>query len=109
MDLWSSHKRAGSTTALDQALAFEAGQRLPRGHQTDFVQAGEFALRRYRIAREEFGRLDALADGILDTFINWRAVVRHTQSVSEYLRDERAAINLTGAKVSWQCQAGAVS
>jgi len=62
VDFGCGHEGADAPAALDDAFAFQRGQRVPRGHQTDFVDLREVSFRSNDIARPQVAGVNALTD-----------------------------------------------
>ena len=60
VDLGQRNERSGAPAAVHQAFVFEFGERVPRGHQADFMAAREFPFRRHGVSGLQFAGLDAL-------------------------------------------------
>ena len=63
MNSRSGYECADSATPFDDSFAFERGERVPRGHQADFVKLCEVTFGSDRIAGAQLAGINAFANG----------------------------------------------
>ena len=75
VNFWSGDESADAAAALDDAFAFERSEGVARGHQADFVEAGEFPFGCDRVTRPELAGFDDTANRTLNAAIRGNSIV----------------------------------
>src|SRR6266404_2591778 len=84
VNLGGCDKRADAPAAFHDPFAFQSGQGMPGGHQTDLVDLGEVSFRRDRVSGAQLARFNALANHALNALISRHAV---STLLTHYLPD----------------------
>jgi hypothetical protein len=75
MNLRRRDKRADSYAAFYEAFAFERGQRVTRGHETDLMNSCQVALRRNRVTGMQVTGFYALPEATLDPPVSRHSIL----------------------------------